>query len=138
MDFVSKRWISDVENLRHMQFRRKQNEKRKKGPRGPRPKVLAMKLYHLPEASQVPFFPLANWGLPFQLEKSKYYPSSKMGSRQDKKNYRPLSLLLNFGKILEKSDQWRSHGGGVWGKYPPTFLKYGILDSFKKVVKILG
>ena len=48
--------ISDVENLRHMQFRRKQNEKRKKGPRGPRPKVLAMKLYHLPEASQLPFF----------------------------------------------------------------------------------
>ena len=41
--------ISDVENLRHMQFRRKQNEKRKKGPRDPRPKVLAMKLYHLPK-----------------------------------------------------------------------------------------
>ena len=45
--------VSDVENLRLMQFRRKQNEKRKKGPRGPRPKVLAMKMYHLPEASQM-------------------------------------------------------------------------------------
>ena len=48
--------ISDVENLRHMQFRRKQNETRKKGPRSLGPKVLAMKLNHLPEASQMPFF----------------------------------------------------------------------------------
>ena len=55
--------ISDVENLRHMQFRRKQTEKRKKGPRGPRPKVLAMKLYHLPEASQVPMFGITTHGL---------------------------------------------------------------------------
>ena len=35
---------------------RGQNETRKKGPRSPGPKVLAMKLNHLPEASQVPFF----------------------------------------------------------------------------------
>ena len=55
--------ISDVEALRHMQFRRKQNPKRTKCPRGPRPKVLAMKLYHLPEASQIPIFGITTHGL---------------------------------------------------------------------------
>ena len=55
--------ISDVENLRHMQFRQKQNEKRKKGPHGPQPKVLAMKLYHPPEASHGPIFGIAKHGL---------------------------------------------------------------------------
>ena len=55
--------ISDVENLRHMQFRQKQNEKRKKGPHGHQPKVLAMKLYHPPEASHVPIFGIAKHGL---------------------------------------------------------------------------
>ena len=33
--------ISDVENLRHMQFRRKQNEKRKKAPEMPQEDGLA-------------------------------------------------------------------------------------------------
>ena len=45
---------------------------------------------------------LETWVYPSSWKRANIIPVHKKGSRQDKKNYRPMSLLPIFGKILEK------------------------------------
>ena len=55
-------------------------------------------LYKGPSKKEV----LGNRSIPFYLEKANVIPGHKSYSRQSKENYRPISLLPIFGKILEK------------------------------------
>ena len=51
--------ITNVQSLRHLQYGKKlhgPSRAKAKKPRGPKPKSLQLKLYHLPDASGLPHF----------------------------------------------------------------------------------
>ncbi len=56
--------ISNVDALRHMEFQKKNDTKKKSNSRrGPKATVVKLKLYHLPEASEIPNFAVTTHGL---------------------------------------------------------------------------
>eukprot|EP00794_Sanderia_malayensis_P003899 gene3899-4443_t len=56
--------ISNVDTLRHMEYQKKSGTKKKsKSRRGPKVTVVTLKLYHLPEASEIPNFAVTTHGL---------------------------------------------------------------------------
>eukprot|EP00794_Sanderia_malayensis_P007518 gene7518-8351_t len=85
-----------------MQFQRKNNPKRK-GPRGPRPKVLAIKMYHLPEASQIPSLGVTTRGLVKQhMDEGYGFPKECFNSTTNKSKQTSFSIHLSEVQVSAK------------------------------------
>eukprot|EP00794_Sanderia_malayensis_P004921 gene4921-5568_t len=93
--------ISNVDTLRHMEYQKKSGTKKKsKSRRGPKATVVKLKLYHLPEASEIPNFAVTTHGLVKQHMNQGYgFPKECFNDSLNKAKAMSVSIHLSESQI---------------------------------------